>query len=208
MKRIGFVVVVGMVVAGCESAPTEPGPEATEARLRQISSTSDEPIYWLGTEFHGWPLATALIADGSSEAEGDVTLDPGQELTVLYGGYCSGGDCGWHLEVGIQEVPIEDNVVGCTRLAPLHGVPTVTLAGESVILFTEDIAIRVATSVDDLEVAEQGAAELRRFGEPGIVGTLPPPPAAKVELIDKACGQRPGEHGPELTDEPGLVTTS
>jgi len=93
-------------------------------------------------------------------------------------------------------------------LAPLHGVPTVTLAGESVILFTADSAIRVATSADDLEVAKQGAAKLRRFGETAPVGTLPPPSTAKVKLIDKACGARPGDHGPREEDIPGLIATS
>ncbi|MET9269951.1 hypothetical protein [Kribbella sp. NPDC003557] len=199
MKRIGAVVVLaGMVVAGCAASPTSAGAEATEARLRQIVSTTEEPVYWLGTEFHGWPLDDSFIAKDGTEVEGDTSLDPGEELTVLYGAYCVDNSCLWHAEVGIQDVPIGENVVGCSRLAPLHGVPTVLMAGEAVILFTADVAIRVGTSAIDPEVAEQGAAVLRRFGASAPVGTLPPPPAAKVKLIDKACGEHPGDHGPEL----------
>ena len=208
MKCVGVVVLVGTVLAGCETAPTGPGPDATVARLRQIASTTEEPVYWLGTEFHGWRLEDAIIGQGGSEVVGDTTLGPGEDLTVLYGAYCVDRDCAWHAEVGVQQVPIGDNVIGCTRLAPLHGVPTVTLAGEAVILFTADSAIRVATSADDLEVAKQGAATLRRFGEAAPVGLLPPPSAAKVRLIDKACGARPGDHGPREEDIPGLIVTS
>jgi len=206
MKRIGIVVVAGMVVAGCEAAPMGPGPEVTEARLREIASTTEQPIYWLGTEFHGWPLDDAGISRGGTELEGDTTLDPGDELTVLYGAYCVGGDCLWHAEVGVQDVPIGGDVIGCSRLAPLHGVPTVSF-GESVVLFTGDIAIHVGASADDPEVAVQGATELRRFGQAAPVGTLPPPTAAKVKLIDKACGAQPGDHGPRMEDIPGLIAT-
>lgn len=207
MGRIGaVVVVVVLLVAGCQVVPTGPGAEEAEARLRQIASTTDEPVYWLGSEFHGWALDSAILADGS-EAQRDTTLGHGDEMTVLYGAFCIDRSCGWRAEVGIQDVPIGSNVVGCARLAPMHGVPTVTLAGESVILFTGDLAIRVATSVDDLEVAKQGAAGLRRFGDAAPVGTLPPPPASKLKLIDKACGQRPGEHGPDLFEEPEPTAT-
>lgn len=201
MKRIGVAVFVGAVLVGCAASPRSAGPEATEARLQQIAATAEEPVYWLGTEFHGWPLDDAIISADGSEVEGDTALDPGEELTVMYGAYCVDDSCLWHAEVGIQEVPIGENVVGCSRLPPLHGVPTVLMAGEAVILFTADVAIRVATSADDPEVAAQGAAQLRRFGAAAQVRTLPPPSAAKVKLIDKACGQRPGEHGPELFEE-------
>jgi hypothetical protein len=207
MKRIGAVVLAGIVLAGCDVPPAGLGAEETEARLRQIASTTEEPIYWLGTEFHGWPLNTAITGDGN-DVQPDTRLGPGQELRVLYGPYCVDGDCGWRAGIGIQDVPLGSNVIGCTRLAPLHGVPTVTLAGESVVLFTEDVAIWVTTSADELEVAVQGAATLRRFGVVAPVGTLPPPSAAKVELIGKACGERPGDHGPREEDIPGLIATS
>ncbi|WP_405065530.1 hypothetical protein OG558_26950 [Kribbella sp. NBC_01510] len=190
------------------SGPSGPGPAKTEARLRQIATTTTTPIYYLGAEFHGLPLEDAIIFTGDTEAQGDTSLDPGQSLNVGYGSSCSEGSCSSGIEVGAEEIPLGGNIVGCSRLTPIHGVPTVSLAGDSVVLFTGPLAIRVGTTPGDVELAAQAAKELRRVGESAAAGTLPPPPASKLKLIDAACGRRPGEHGPGLYDDPALNPAS
>ena len=190
------------------SGPSGPGPAKTEARLRQIATTTTTPIYYLGAEFHGLPLEDAIIFTGGTEAQGDTSLDPGQSLSVGYGSFCSEGSCSSGIEVGAEDIPLGGNIVGCSRLAPIHGVPTVSLAGDSVVLFTGPLAIRVGTTPGDVELAAQAAKELRRVGESAAAGTLPPPPASKLKLIDAACGRRPGEHGPGLYDDPALNPAS
>ncbi len=190
------------------SGPSGPGPAKTEARLRQIATTTTTPIYYLGAEFHGLPLADAIIFTGDTEAQGDTSLDPGQSLSVGYGSFCSEGSCSSRIEVGAEEIPLGGNIVGCSRLTPIHGVPIVSLAGDSVVLFTGPLAIRVGTTPGDVELAAQAAKELRRVGESTAAGTLPPPPASKLKLIDAACGRHPGEHGPGLYDDPALNPAS
>ena len=190
------------------NGPSGPGPAKAEARLRQIATTTTTPIYYLGAEFHGLPLEDAIIFTGDTEAQGDTSLDPGQSLSVGYGSFCSEGSCSSRIEVGAEEIPLGGNIVGCSRLAPIHGVPTVSLAGDSVVLFTGPLAIRVGTTPGDVELAAQAAKELRRVGESAAAGTLPPPPASKLKLIDAACGRRPGEHGPGLYDDPALNPAS
>lgn len=129
-------------------------------------------------------------------------------MSVGYGSHCSEGTCSSRIEVGAEEIPLGQNIVGCSRLAPIHGVPTVSLAGDSVVLFTGPLAIRVGTTPGDVELAAQAAKELRRVGESAAAGTLPPPPASKPKLIDAACGRHPGEHGPGLYDDPALNPAS
>jgi len=190
------------------SGPSGPGPVKTEARLRHIATTTSTPIYYLGAAFDGLPLEDAIIFTGGTEAQGDTSLDPGQSLSVSYGSYCGEGSCSSGIAVGAEEIPLDQNVVGCSRLAPIHGVPTVSLAGDSVVLFTGQLAIRVGTTPGDVELAVQAAKELRRVGESAAAETLPPPPTSKLKLIDAACGRRPGEHGPGLYDDPALNPAS
>jgi hypothetical protein len=183
-------------------APSGPGLARTEARLRQIASTASTPIYYLGAAFHELPLDDAIISTAGTEAVGDTSLDPGQSLTVGYGTYCGEGSCSWRIEVGAVDIPLDQTVVGCSRLAPIHGVPTVSLSGDSVILFIGQLAIRVGTTPGDVKLSAQAAEELRPVGESAAAGSLTPPPESKLTLIDAACGRRPGEHGPDLSNEP------
>ena len=182
------------------SGPSTPTAAKNEARLRRIATTTPMPLYYLGAAFHGWPLQDVIIFSDGTEAVGDNSLDPGQTLSVGYGGSCSGGTCGPKVEVDIQAADAVGLAYaeGCSRLRPVRGVPTVEfqMAG-NVILFTGDLAISVI-SMPDVKVAEEAAATLRRVGEDGPnASPLPPPPAAKIPLIDKGCGRNPGEHGPK-----------
>jgi hypothetical protein len=201
-RRLAFPIAVGALLAatgcGVSEEPAGPGPEKTEARLRQIAATTPTPIYYLGGLFHGWPLDDAIISTGGTEVVGDDSLDPGQTLTVGYGTYCSNGDCSWRTEVSAETVPLDGTVVGCSRLAPIRGVPAVWIA-DSVIVFTGELDIHIGSTPGDVKLAIEAVNQLRKVGETAPSGLLPPPPAAKLEPIGKACGSRPGEHGPELT---------
>lgn len=182
------------------NSPSRPVLSKAEQRLRRIATTTHTPLYYLGPAFHGWPLQDVIIFSDGTEAVGDNSLDPGQTLSVGYGGSCSGDSCGPKVEVDIQAADAVGLAYaeGCSRLRPVRGVPTVEfqMAG-NVILFTGDLAISVI-SMPDVKVAEEAAATLRRVGEDGPnASPLPPPPAAKIPLIDKGCGRNPGEHGPK-----------
>lgn len=198
------------IAAGCGGiipggTPSGPGPEKTEAKLHQIAGSTSTPIYYLGAAFRDWELDDAIIFSGDTQTEGDTSLGPGESVSVGYGPECDGPDCYWRVSVGDSNIPLDGTVAGCSRRAALHGVPTVSIAGDSVILFTAELAIQVGTTPGDVELAAQAAAELRRVGETAPVGALPPPPKSKLKLIDAACGQRPGDHGPELPVDPGVT---
>ena len=188
------------------NGPSGPGTAKTEARLRRIATTTPTPLYYLGAAFHGWPLDDAIIFSEGTEAVGDESLDPGQTLSVGYGNYCSEDSCASRVEVAIQAADAVGLAYadGCSRLRPVRGVPTVEFkrAG-TVFLFTGDLAISVG-STPDVKLAEEAATALRRVGEDGPTDSpLPPPPPAKIPLIDRACGRSPGEHGPDMSGEAG-----
>jgi hypothetical protein len=180
-------------------------PAKTEARLRQIATTTPTALYYLGAAFHGWPLDDAIIFSEGTEAVGDESLDPGQTLSVGYGNYCAEDSCAPRVEVTSQAADAVGltQAQGCSRLRPVRGVPTVAFqrAG-TVFLFTSDQALSVGSTPPDVKLAAEAATALRRVGEDGPTGApLPPPPPAKIPLIDKACGPSPGEHGPDMSGE-------
>jgi hypothetical protein len=85
------------------------------------------------------------------------------------------------------------NMVGCRRLQPLRGVPTVEQA-DAVSLFTADLVIWLG--VGNPRQAAPAAAALVEFGKEHTDADLPAPPARNVALIDEGCGAQPGDHGP------------
>ena len=89
------------------------------------------------------------------------------------------------------------NAVGCSRLQPLRGVPTVEQA-EAVSLISADLVIWLA--VVNPKQAAPAAAALVEVGKEPTAADLPAPPARNVALIDKACGAKPGDHGKEFED--------
>ena len=167
----------------------EPSPEDA---LATIASTSPIPIYYLGPEFEGVTMSDVAIFDdvSGSEVPGDLSIDAGQSLTIWYGE---------DFEMSTtQFVPGNyRNSVGCGRLQPLRGVPTVEQAG-AVSLFTADLVIWLG--VGNPKQAAPAAAALAEVGSEPTGADLPAPPARNVVLIDKACGAKPGDQGRPLSN--------
>jgi hypothetical protein len=86
--------------AAIPSATPVPDADQVQSRLRQIASTTDTPIYYLGTSFNGLKLSGLAVSSGTDEALDDDTLDPGEQLTIFYGQTCSG--CGAAIEIVIN----------------------------------------------------------------------------------------------------------
>jgi hypothetical protein len=173
--------------------PEEPKSAAElEAILRDIAATTDSPtpIYYVGREFAGEPLSDVVIYDSASggEAEGDLTLDRGQGLWIMYGDRFT-IDTSPHGEIDFGAA------VGCSRKADLRGVPTVWWS-DGTTLFTQDAAIRLSDTAGRPRKAAEAAQALREAEEehPTDVDLLPPP-ADVAAGVDQACGQKPGEHG-------------
>jgi hypothetical protein len=176
---------------------------ALENRLRQIAATAATPHYYLGAEFAGEDLADVTIFDDASGAEvkGDRRLDPGQTLVITYGKLCSAQDgmCNAKYEITTEPFRPEryDTAVDCARLASLRGVPTVQQA-DAVSLFTTNLVIRLGNTADAPQQAAAAAA-LREASQDKPTGAnLPPPPGHIAELVDKACGRKPGDKGPTM----------
>jgi hypothetical protein len=107
-----FVMAVAVLATYTRGAD----PEEVEARLGQIASTTDTPVWYLGRSFHGWDLSYVAVMSGEGEVVGDYTLDPGQDLGIFYGETCSGGyesTCSWKLEIVIDELPSTGEVRLC-----------------------------------------------------------------------------------------------
>jgi hypothetical protein len=175
-----------------------------EGKLRQIAATSATPHYYLGAEFAGEKLTDVSIFDDDSgaEAEGDISLDPGQTLVIMYGESCSAedGTCNAKFEITTEPFRPEryEIAVDCERLASLRGVPTVQQA-DAVSLFTANLVIRLGNTADAPKQATAAAAALREVDQDQPTGAnLPAPPGHIVALVDKACGQKPGDKGPTM----------
>ena len=155
--------------------------------LATISETASHPIYYLTPEFEGVMLSDALIYDdvSGSDVPGDMSLDAGQSLWILYGD---------DIQMNTTRFDPDHyrNAVGCSRLPPLRGVPTVEQAG-AFSLFTGDLVIWLGVAKP--KQAAPAAAALMR-GRQGANCCRPPAPsAANMVLVDKACGAKPGDHG-------------
>ena len=68
-------------------------------------------------------------------------------------------------------------------------------------LFTADLVVRLGDMADAPERAATAASALREVSQAREPSTdLPPPPSAIMALVSKACGQKPGDHGPSIED--------
>lgn len=97
---VGWTLLIGGMAIPT-AAPT-PDPDQVETRLRQIASTTDTPIYYLGSSFNGLKLSGVAVVSGTEEAVDDNTLDAGQELVIFYGETCSGNVCASKIEIVIN----------------------------------------------------------------------------------------------------------
>lgn len=163
-------------------------PELSPAdTLRKVAATSPTPIYYYGAEFEGEALCEISISANGSEVIGDLSLDGGERVTVWYG-----RDFQMWTEPFIPQH--YDNMVGCERLDPLRGVPTVKGGGE-VTLFTADLVVNLGNLAYEPDKLARAAAALHVAGQEPNSDDLPAPPARNVALVDKACGANPGEMG-------------
>ena len=184
------------VVKATGKTPPPPGQgedePAPEDALATIASTSPIPIYYLGPEFEGTRMSDVSIwdDDSGSEVPGDMSVDEGQTLFISYGD---------DFEMSTKRfVPGSyRNSVGCSRLQPLRGVPTVE-QDEAVSLITADLVIWLAW--ENAQQAASAAAALVEVGKEPTAADLPAPPARNVAQVDKACGAKPGDHGKEIED--------
>ncbi len=155
--------------------------------LATISDTAPHPIYYLTPMFEGVMLSDVSIFDNvsGSEVPGDLSLDAGQTLWISYGD---------DFEMSTSQFVPGDyrRAVGCSRLEPLRGVPTVEQA-ESFSLFTAELVILLG--VANPKQAAPAAAALVQVGEGPTGADLPSPSARNMALVDKACGAKPGDHG-------------
>ena len=177
------------VVQATGKGPPPPDEEepAPEDALATIASTSPIPIYYLGPEFEGMALSEVAIFDdvSGSEVEGDLSIDDGQSLVLVYGE-------DFQMSTSRFVPDHYRNSEGCSRLQPLRGVPTVEQA-EAVSLISADLVLWLA--VVNPRQAAPAAAALVEVGQGPTDADLPAPPARNVALIDHACGAKPGDHG-------------
>ena len=180
---------VHVIKATGKGPPQEPAEEEVDPldALATISDTASHPIYYLTPEFEGVMLSDALIYDdvSGSDVPGDMSLDAGQSLWLFYGD---------HIQMNTTRFDPDHyrNSVGCSRLPPLRGVPTVEQAG-AFSLFTGDLVIWLG--VTKAKQAAPAAAALMQVGKAPTAAELPAPSAANMVLVDKACGAKPGDHG-------------
>ncbi len=161
-----------------------------EDTLRKIAATSPTPVYYLGADFEGVALSEVLVEKNFTavEATGDHVLGKGEGLVLLYGD-----------NIQLSTLPFQPghykNAVGCERIDPLRGVPTVVQA-DAVWLFTGDLVIRLGgLAYDPDKIAPAGAALFAASSDGPTSANLPAPLAANASLVDRACGAKSGEHG-------------
>jgi len=164
-------------------------PAQVEDRLEQIAAGAERPIYYLGQRFQDWPLVNAMD-DGAGRVDAIYgTCDPDPD------------SCAAPIDL-INEAldPMKwSDAVGCSRLPPVRGVPAVHF-GDALGLLTANLLIPLGVAGDDTQSALGAAEQLRAVGEAGPGGALPPPDPDVLEVLNAACGQKPGDSGPQDTE--------
>jgi MYXO-CTERM domain-containing protein len=191
---------VHVVKATGKGAPAPSGSENEQAlnaadALRKVAATSPTPIYYLGPDFEGVALCEVAIFANSSEVIGDLSLDAGETVSIWYG-----EDFEMSTEP-FQPGNYGNATVGCERLDPVRGVPTVAQA-DAVWLFTADLVIRLGGLAYTPEKIAPAGAALRVAGQEPTSEDLPAPLADNVSRVDSACGASPVGKGNTV---PGIV---
>jgi len=186
-----------LVLASCGTESDRMPKEEIERHLREIASAPDPPVYYLGESFAGLTLTNVF-----QEAPGGVK-GPGRAQFIY--GTCRlplFGDSGCQPPIQVQNELFDDghwsDVVGCARLAPLRGVPTVRLDG--LVLLTGGTRVKIYARSEAEE--RRAALALRAVGTNtgAVPATLPAPRKDVPPTIDSACGARPGESGRPLPE--------
>ena len=108
--------------------------------LKQLAASTDMPIYYLGAQFADLRYDVVVFNDGGTEVKGDLTLDPGQTVSVDYGEVCGDEYCISRFEVQTYRVGADPFrfVHECRRRPSLRGVPTVDFGpyDDGILLYT------------------------------------------------------------------------
>ena len=182
--------VVDRPDAGARSSSRDEGSHSSpEDKLRAIAASTDEPVYYLGPAFDDDVLTDVFLYSDRSgrDVPNDLSLDDGQSLAIGYGD-------GLALQISKFQPGRYRHAVGCSRLEPQRGVPTVAQA-DAVWLFTDEQVVRLGDLAYSPELVAPAAAALVEVGRPPTDDDLPPPPRASLPIIDRACGANPGDHG-------------
>jgi len=179
-----------LVSCGSGAGPGRAGagePARVEDRLEQIAAGAARPIYYLGERFRDWPLVEAMD-DGAGRVDAMYGMcDPDPD------------SCAPPIDL-INEAldPVKwSQAVGCSRLPPVRGVPAVHFGG-ALVLLTADLLVTLGVAGDDTQTALAAAEQLRAVGGAGPGGTLPAPEPDALEVLNAACGPKPGDSGRQI----------
>jgi hypothetical protein len=168
-------------------------PKVSAPVRRQLAAIAAGPqiAYYLGDVYNDLPITEVSAPDPQVVhlVYGDCTPSGGSEPSCLP-----------PLQMVTTPFHADEwtNAVGCSRLEPAHGVPTLDF-GDGTWLITRDAEIHLMGDGDKHKITKAVLDAIRPIGGGGQVGTaLPMPPPSSVKLIDAACGARPGEHGPGM----------
>lgn len=78
--------------------------------------------------------------------------------------------------------------------APVRGVPAVHF-GDALVLLTADLLVTLGVTGDDTQTALAAAGQLRAAGEADSGGARPAPEPDALEVLNAACGRKPGDSG-------------
>jgi len=172
-----------LVLAGCGTAHPKPLPSGSLAEARTFPYF---PVYWVGRNFDGHPLAAAdglrnyVPLIGDSVYYGDCVQGEG-----IFGG----GNCELPLQVTTVVYALHSNAgLGVQRNTLVRGVPAAVYdEGRAIELYTGRLAIDIFS--DSFAHALQAADELRPMNAPGSATADLPLPVYCPGLSGKVDAQ-------------------
>ena len=177
-----------LVLAACSHSrqvevPGKPPDEVQQ--LLAVAAKAKPPMYYLGDTYRGLKISDVVAAH--TVMYGTCKMTVGEE-----------GGCVPPYEVVTETFNEESWAIAreCSRLPDIRGVPAVSFSGTGLIFGTTVVTVLGASESEDSAAA---AAQVRPIGG-SLVAQLPRPDAATLALIGKACGDKPGEHGPTMWD--------
>jgi hypothetical protein len=163
-----------------EQALRECALESVPAKLAELRRYAKGPLYWLGLEFEGHPLA---------RAEGD-----GHWARFLYGACVSPEptDAACWPPVTVEQRPLDQfrpaswsPAVTCATLR-IRGAPAALVrSAHELVLFTGDVALRLQG--EDLDLSRRAADTVRALDQAVAQATLPAPPDTLEQVLQRTC---------------------
>jgi hypothetical protein len=181
--RCGLCVALGLVMlagcAGSEGSVRVPTGHDVEWELRQVRREVPHPIFYLGRRFERLPLTAVNF---HTPPAGQVSFSYGTCTIPLP----ADGGCG--VPVSVQSFPFRAEqwraAVGCYRVAPVRGVPTVRHDGLALLTRHGVIKIYARTRAQE----RRAAAALRPVGAQRPHGAIPRPRVREVHALELGCG--------------------